>query len=94
MSKHTRFIAFILGTILTSTAHAWVATGGHNGYHGAYTHGDHYGTYYHHGGYYYNEGWSAHGVVIGAPAGVYNGYGCGIVLVPTANGYVNERVCE
>lgn len=95
MSKYSWIIAVTLGSVLTCNAEAWVATRGHGGvYHTSGYHNAYYGDYYHHGGYYYNDGWSAHGVIIGVPAGVYNGYGCGYVQTCTHNGCVNQRVCR
>lgn len=90
MCTYTKLMAAIFGILITSTAHAWVATGGH----GDYATGAHYGTYYHHGGYYYNDGWAAHGVIVGVPAGVYNGYGCGYVQTCNQVGCMTKRVCN
>jgi hypothetical protein len=94
MRIYTRLMAVIFCILVTSNAPAWVATGGHGVYYHDGATGAHYGSYYHHGGYYYNEGWAAHGVVVGVPAGVYNGYGCGYVQTCGAAGCVTKRVCN
>lgn len=91
MNKNTWLIIGALGTALTYTAHAWVAAG-----HGedAYGHNGYYHSNYYHGSYYYN-GWAAHGLVVGVPAGVYYGYGCGWVQQScNHSGCVTERVCQ
>ncbi len=64
--------------ILTCSTYAWVAERG----------------YAHRGGDYYNNGWAAHGVVIGVPEGAYYGYGCSIIQSCGENGCANRRVCR
>jgi hypothetical protein len=94
MKKVLSLSAILLSTLLISNAEAWVATGGHGGYHGGDVyHGAHYGTYNVHNGYYYN-GWAAHGVVVGVPEGAYYGYGCAVVQSCNAKGCSNYTRCQ
>lgn len=90
MNKYGYIIIGTIGTILYCNAHAWVAAG-RNG--AAYGHGGYNRSDYSRGGYYY-DGWSAHGVVVGVPAGAYYGYGCGWVQNCGSNGCKTEQVCE
>lgn len=97
MKKYGYIILGILAAILYYNAHAWVAAG-RNGVaygHGrtVYGHTGYYRSHYYHGSYYY-DGWSAHGMVVGVPAGVYYGYGCGWVQTCGHTGCVTEHVCE
>ncbi len=81
--KLIRPIFCAIGILWACHANAWV--GGR---------GDYYHGGYRTGGYYYNNGWAAHGVVIGVPEGAYYGYGCSIVQRCYENGCVNQRICE
>lgn len=93
MNKKSTWAILILSlSFLLSTyeARAWIS----NRYHGHYYHGGYYHGGYHNN-YYYNHGWSAHGVVIGVPAGAYYGYGCRLIQKCYPNGgCINHRICE